>query len=427
MLSLPGEARAWRGPVLLLLLAGSLCLLYLARFATMSRVEVLRSDYLIVDTAGTLWRHGLGAQLYVDQVQGPVYSALAAGDHSGDLLFNHAPLSAVLAAPFSLLDQVGGHALWSIAQLAMVVAACMLVARAAPWPSRIPRLTVAAAVAVALAGAGTLGLVLQGQEVGEITLGLGAAYVLWRRNRLAWGGAALVFGAALAKPHLALGLLALLIGWRERRVIAGALAGGVAALLLSVVLVGWSSVLGFVEAAVRSLGLYPATAQSGFTGFFSTLLGPGAPAMAASAVCSVLALGCCVALGARIRQDRGRLELAVAGATALSLLVAPHLLTHDLVLLAPAALMTLAAATARDPVTAAWPGRRVRVILETWLVLLIASGLDTVVTLPVKLTPVALALVAWVAWRWSRSRAPESARDGDSVPSTLLERPATVA
>jgi hypothetical protein len=375
---------------------------YVARFATMSRAEVLRSDYLPLDAAGHILRAGLGGQLYVDGVQGPIYAALSAGDHTGDLLFNHAPISAFLAVPFSLLGPTQGHALWSLVQLAMVAVGCVFAARGAPWPKQTSRAVVAATVLVALAGAGTLPLLLEGQGVGEITLGLGAAYWLWRRGHLGLGAWALVMGAAVAKPHLALGLTAFLLGWRERRLLLGVVAGAVTAIGLSVLIVGGDGVVGFLQTAVRSTGLFPAAQQLGFTGFFATLFGQGVPADVASVVCIVLALAGCVVLGGMVRHDPSKLEFALMAACALSLASAPHLLNHDLVLLAPMLVITVAAAARREAGMARWPGRTVRAALQLWVLLLIAAGADSTLALPIKLTPVVLVVFAWSGWRWLR-------------------------
>ena len=414
--------------------AGGLLAVYIARLVTMSRVEVLRSDYLSVDTAGHLVRMGLGSQLYTEAVQGPVYSSLAAGDHAGDLLFNHAPLSAALAVPFSLLGQVPGHAAWSGLQLAMVAAACLLATRAAAWPLFVPRLGIVGAVLLALAGAGTLPLILQGQEVGEITLGLAVAYFLWRRQHLALGGGALVMGAAFAKPHLALGLVAFVIGWRERRLVAGALAGGAASVGLFVLVAGWHGVIGFLGAAMHSVSISPETLQSGFTGLFSTLFGSGGLSTVATVFATLIALAGCVLLGRLVRRDRTRLPLALTSAAALSLLAAPHVLSHDLVLLAPALVAILAPLSVRDGPAAQWPGPRVRLAIGAWLMLVAAAGVDSSVTLPLKLTSIALALFAWFSWRWStwtgtptqRVLATEAGREGEirtrdvTIPNPVL-------
>jgi hypothetical protein len=63
---------------------------------------VVRSDYLATQTGGVIVADGQGSRLYVDQVQGPVYARLVGGDRTGDLLFNHAPLTAVMNAPISV-------------------------------------------------------------------------------------------------------------------------------------------------------------------------------------------------------------------------------------------------------------------------------------------------------------------------------------
>ena len=69
------------------------------------------------------------------------------------------------------------------------------------------------------------------------------------------------------------------------------------------------------------------------------------------------------------------LEPCLAAATVLSLLASPHLLSHDLVLLAPVLVWTLAWASTRDG-AAAWPGRHSRAALAGWVVLSLATAVD---------------------------------------------------
>jgi hypothetical protein len=73
------------------MVGGAVLVVYLVRLLAMGHTEVVRSDYLATQTAGVIIADGQGSRLYVDQVQGPVYARLAGGDHTGDLLFNHAP------------------------------------------------------------------------------------------------------------------------------------------------------------------------------------------------------------------------------------------------------------------------------------------------------------------------------------------------
>ena len=75
-------------------------------------------------------------------------------------------------------------------------------------------------------------------------LGLALAYRDWRHGHEARGAVVLVLAAGIAKPHLALGLAAFLIGWRQRRAIVGALVGLGALAVASVAVVGTAGVDG---------------------------------------------------------------------------------------------------------------------------------------------------------------------------------------
>ena len=374
--------------------AGALLCFYVIRAAAMSRAEVLRSDYLSLDAAASIVRTGMGSRLYAADVQGPAYATLSGGDHAGDLFFNHAPLSAWLGVPFSLVNPVTGHALWGAFQLVLLVAAVVLVARCAPWSDLASATFRGGAVLLALAGAGTLSLLLEGQSLGEISLGLAASYWLWTRGRPGAGGALLTASAAIAKPHLAIGLVLFMIGWRDRRLLAGALTGATLAVAASVLAVGRQGVTGFVQAAMSSGSYSPATQQNGITGLVASLLGQGT--LGAVVTAAGIACGCvaCTVLGEVARRHRDRLGPALSCATVLSLLVAPHLMPHDLALLAPMFVAAVAAATRRGRHAPDWLAPPVRTLAGGWLILILAVGVDAAATLPVHLTPVALVVCA---------------------------------
>lgn len=371
----------------------------MVRLFGMGHAEVVRSDYLATQTAGVIVADGDAPRLYVDQVQGAVYNRLSGGDHSGDLLFNHAPLTAVMAAPISGLDPVTGHLLWSLFQFLLVVIGCGFVAIVAPWPRWTPRLLPLAATLVALVGAGTLPMLTEGQNLGTITLGLSVAYAAWQYDRLGAGAAALIAGAAIAKPHLALGLVAFMVGWRDRRILGGALAGVVVVVAASTMAVGWTGSVGFVEALFRSNGIFPQWLFVGFTGLAVSWFGAGVVANAAAAMGSVVAIVVAGLLGDMVRRDRARLGPALIGATLLSLLASPHTFVHDLPLLAPMMVVALAEASRRSR-SAAWPDVLSVRVLIVWLLLVAAGGLDATVALPAavgRLTPVVLIAAAVVA------------------------------
>ena len=305
-------------------------------------------------------------------------------------------------APISGLDPVSGHRLWSLFQFLLVVIACGVVAIVAPWPKRTPRLLPVAATLVALAGAGTLPMLTEGQELGTITLGLALAYAAWRSD---------------AKPHLALGLVAFMAGWRDRRIVAGALVGALVAGSLSVMAVGWTACLAFIETAIRSNNLYPHAQLLGFNGVFATWFNDGVAATVLGDICSVAALGLAVALGTAVRRDRSRLGPALIGATLLSLLASPHTFSHDLTLLAPMLVLAVAEA-ARGSQSAEWPARPTRRVLAVWLLIIAACGIDSSVALPAalgRLSPFALMVGATIAAKATWPSRPSRADFGPTV------------
>jgi hypothetical protein len=90
----------------------------------------------------------------------------------------------------------------------------------------------------------------------------------------------------------------------------------------------------------------------------------------------------------------------------LSLLASPHLLAHDLTLLAPVLAWTLAAAARRDG-DAAWPGRAGLAVLAVWLCLNAAAAADlgnSRVGPPGRLVPLVLAGAGVLAWGAARPR-----------------------
>ncbi|HEY8755672.1 MAG TPA: glycosyltransferase 87 family protein [Candidatus Dormibacteraeota bacterium] len=349
---------------------------YAALWSGVSVVNIDTSDFTATYVAGTLLREGHGATMYDQTAETAVHDAVIAPVRRGSLPFPNPPLSAVIAAPVTLLPLAAAYRLWQALQLLMLGLAVVVAARAAPWPTALRRRGVAGAAAlVALAGTGTLSLGLLGQWDGFSALGLAAAYALWRRSDRFAGGAVLAATAAIAKPHLAIGLAALLLGWRDRRVLAGAAAGLAAMLLLSLVAVGPGGLAGFVDAARADAGRWPLASMLGFTGLFGSWLGDGAATQLLAAAGSSLAAGGCLLLGRRLAGDRSALEPCLGAATLLSLLASPHLLSHDLVLLAPVLVGLLAWAAVHDGAMP-WPGPRGRAVLAGWMVLSLAAALD---------------------------------------------------
>jgi hypothetical protein len=381
---------------------------YVVLWSGVSSANIGTSDFTASYVGATLMREGHGAAMYDETLQAPLHAALIAPLQRGNLPFVNPPLAAAAVVPLTLVPLTTAYRIWQAAQLLMLVAAVVIALWAAPWPARVRRRGVEGAAALAaLAGTGTLSLGLLAQWDGFTALGLAGAYALWRRDRGLAGGAVLAATAAIAKPHLAIGLAALLLGWRDRRVLAGAALGLAVVLLGSLAAVGPAGLTGFIGAVGHDAGRWPLASLLGFTGLTGSWLGNGATAQLLAAAGSISAVVGCVLLGRRLARDLGALEPCLAAAAVLSLLASPHLLSHDLVVLAPVLVWLLAWASARDGL-AAWPGRYGRAVLAGWVVLSLAVAVDLGAqgaAPPGRLVPWALlALAGLLVWQLGARR-----------------------
>jgi hypothetical protein len=393
--------RARRLTLLLCGLAVTVLAYQLSVWAGLGRVDQVGSDFSASYVAATVWLHG--GNLYDQHLEIARHFALIPpGYHVTviDLPFITPPLTAVLVAPLTLLDLPTAYRLASLLEYGMLVAAVAVAVRHAPWPSRAPAGLRAAALLGGLAGVGGGVLLLQGQWDGVSALSLALAYASWRRGHRARAGAWLIGGALLAKPHLAIGLAVWMLAWRDRRIIAGAAAGAAAVVAASLLLAGPAACLAWVGSLGGSATHSPLPSLLGFTGLLGSWLRDGATAQALAAACSMLAVGACWLLGDRVRRRPDLLEPSLAGAVALSLVAAPHLLTHDLSLLAPALAWTVAWAAA--PVRTR--ERRLATVACGWMMLNLAAYLVLDIgrrplTAPGRVMPLVLVAVGVVAAR----------------------------
>ncbi len=380
-------------PVIVAALAAGIVGAYLLVWVNLSRTDQTGSDYSTFHVAALLWREGHADQLYDQKAEIARHEQLVPPSYHVDLPFISPPTTVLLTAPLTPLDLGTAFRVASLLELLLAGGAVLVTIRAAPRVAgRLPAETAATALA-ALAGVGSLVLLLMGQWDGLCALGLALAYAAWRHDRPALAGLALALTFAPTKPHLAVGLAAFVLGTRRLPAIAGA-AAGVATTLAAGLVVdgvrGWGDWLGSLS---LSSSHSPLASLLGFTGFFGSWTGDGGAARAAAAVATLVAVVGCVVLGSRVRRDRAALEPALAGATALSLVAAPHLLMHDLVVLAPVAAWMLCWA-------AQWGARAHARVMVAWVVLNAACLLDlgnSASAPPGRLVPVALSAVGWAA------------------------------
>jgi arabinofuranan 3-O-arabinosyltransferase len=221
---------------------------------------------------------------------------------------------AFFAVPFELLGTNLGGRLWILFGLACLAIGLYLAVRPRPPTAVLP----------AFASVPTALMLLNAQLDGMVALGVGAAIALWSRPFLA----GLCLGLTLLKPQLMLPTGAALLVTMRWRVLAGwAAAGlflsGAAALLNPRWVFQWVPAL---NGPVR-----PGSREVDFAHFGTAF--PAAVQGYAVAVLSLLALVAVLALGWRRRAEfRPAAAVIVAG----GVLVAPHALPTDLVLVAVA-------------------------------------------------------------------------------------------
>lgn len=318
---------------------------YVILWMGLSKANQTGSDFAATYVGSCLIRTGHSGELYNYQAQLVGYHLFVTPNlpiPSYAPPFIDVPLASVVALPFSFLGAATAFSAWGATQLCLLLAACLIALRAAPNRSRRPLMETLAIALIALGSYCTLDLLRGGQWDGLIALGLALAYSSWRRDKYATGAVALIASAMVAKPQLALGLMAFMLGWRNRHILRAALATGVAMSVASLSVIGVSGLPSFIHLLAVNAHVYDPSGQYGFIALPNAWLGDGplASPIAYLGILGLLAL--CFIVGDRLRTGRLELGLALTLAACLSLLAAPHSYTYDAVMLTPALIWVLA-------------------------------------------------------------------------------------
>ncbi|MDQ6880324.1 MAG: DUF2029 domain-containing protein [Candidatus Dormibacteraeota bacterium] len=368
------ERWKWRGSVALVAVALGFVIYPLIE----GRNDVINSDWpafatgarLIVEDPGHLYDFDTQRRVQLEVTGGRTLVTLGI---NGILPFLAPAWVALVVVPFELLGTDLGGRLWILFGLACLALGLYLAVRPRPPTAVLP----------AFASVPTALLLLNAQLDGLVALGIGAAIAFWKRPFIA----GLCLGLTLVKPQLVLPLGAALLVARQWRTLAGwALAG--------LVLVGATEALSprWVLEWLPALG---STVKAGSREVDLAHLGTLLPAYQGWAVfgLSVLALAAVLALARRRRSDfRAAAAVIIAG----GVLVAPHALPTDLVLVAVA--------------LAIWGEAR----WEDWVLLSAGAAIAAVVPAPWP-AAVGFLVVGWLCLRaaglsgWRPARAPASA------------------
>jgi Glycosyltransferase family 87 len=314
----------WRGSVALLAVAVAFVIYPLVE----GENDVINSDWpafatgarILVTDPGHLYDFDVQRRVELEVTGGRTLITLGI---NGILPFVAPAYVAFFPVPFELLGTNLGGRLWILFGLACLALGLYWAVRPRA-PAYATILPAFASVLPAFASVPTALLLLNAQLDGIVVLGIGAAISLWSRQYLA----GLCLGLTLVKPQLMLPLGAALLATGRWRVLAGwttagGLLSGAAALLNPRWVFQWFPALnGPVRPGSREVDL----------AHFGTVL-PSAYQGYGVAILSLLALVAVLALARRLgNQFRPAAAVLVAG----GILVAPHALPTDLVLVASA-------------------------------------------------------------------------------------------
>lgn len=386
-------------PIVIIAIALGMLAVYVAIWARIPDVWRSRSDFSATYVAATVWQEGHGNLLYDEDFEARRHREFLPSGYMVDLPYNNPPSAVVIAAPLTTLNINVAVMVWGLIQLALLMLSAFVAMRWARWPARSSALARIAVFLAACAGSGTYLLLLLGQWDGVIALGVASAYAAWRSRRPGLAGFLVVTSLAIAKPHLGLGIAAFLIGRHERRAIMGA---SIAVVVVGAIGLLVDGVAGYVMwfhelwAAVSST---PANETFGIAGAVASWMGLGSAAQIVVVAGSVVILCVAAVLGWLSRRRPDMLEVAFAGALACSLLVAIHLLGHDLVILAPAFVWCVARVFSCDDSRENRVGLIVGMYGLGWLALSWTIMWDTGNDSPRRMTPLLLFVVVILAVR----------------------------
>jgi hypothetical protein len=282
------------------------------------------ADFTINYSAALLIREGHADAIYKRDQLGPLMMRLSDNAIDPRLPFD-APLALALPwVPLTFLPLELAFHVWQIVTLGLLVLALMLLARWLP----LGRRSLPLAIAALLAFPATWALFSEGQSSGLLLLGAVLLVGAWHRDRwwLAGAGALLL----ALKPQYLPAYLVLLFAHRQWRPLAAAVAAGVMVGLSPLLAGGINGLFAMVWSAldagqgvVRYNDSLIGTISPLLPGRLPTILGFGLWALALAAL-AVTAL----------RRPRAH-AIAFAGlATVVAILLSPHALPYDTVLLA---------------------------------------------------------------------------------------------
>jgi len=309
-----------------------------------SRIVKGDPDFTVFYTAGKAVREGLESHLYDTGTQRAVQRKFATDEdiRRGPLPYIHPPFEALLFVPLTFMTYQSAFIAWSVVNLALLVFVTVLLRG---WLDSLRRLPPWLMVLMLLAFFPVFANFHQGQDaillLLLLVLGLRAA------DRGEQFAAGCWLGLGVFKYHLIL-LLVLVLGiWRGRRLLLGFTTVAVAAVAISVAIVGWRAATQYPAYALRvasepAWGGIPAQRLPNLLGLLGGWSLSGKAGWRVQVAVMVCTLGLLLVV-ARLRpaaNDRRLFGLCCACAVIASLLAGYSTNSYDLsLLIAPLALV----------------------------------------------------------------------------------------
>jgi hypothetical protein len=301
--------------------------------------------------------------------------------------WSYPPTMLLLGVPLSRLPLVPGHIVWTFGTLGLLLIA--LRAGGLSW----------AACAVAVLSPAMLNNAALGQN-GALTAALLVGALLLIDKRPAVAG--ILMGLLTVKPHLGLLLPVCVVASRNRRALGAAALTALAAVVVTGLALGWDAWrLFFAVTAPTMRAILEAPWPSGYqvnaVTVFLSVRALGASVPLAYAAQAAVALACTALTWRAWHRDDADPHARMALTVALTLLASPYAYSYDMLALTAgvAALMALGGwrVTALEALTWLWPGLT-HFVTQNYF----------------PISPLVIAVVAWLAWR--RLGTPALARAG---------------
>ena len=310
--------------------------------------------------------------------------------HRGGLPYLYPPFAAVLQAPLAALPVRVAYGLWMAVNGALL-ALCL---RAGQMYARLHGRRAVLFWLAALAWLPVFVMLLQGKNTLVILAAMSASLALLMRGRDAAGGA--VLSLVILKPYFAVPFLIVLLLRRRWTAVGGFLAAAGVLLALPLPISGPQMAGAYLHSLVQALhwrnevGGYTPQANQGIAGFTALLL----PSPLSSAVMYLLDAACLALLALHARRTDS-LPLLFATAVLAGLLIAPHLLIHDLVLVLLPVPIALRFSANSGESSLRW------VLLGGYVA--VWAGFVLVHSVPLQLSTLALAAFGWWTLRATSS------------------------